>query len=447
MVMKTLDVYMNGYFIGQLARDGTGAHAFRYAQSWLEQAGARPISLSLPLQRDAYKGHEVINFFDNLLPDNDEVRDRIVARYQVESKQAFDLLSAVGRDSVGALQFVPKGESPGKVPELKYNKLTEYELERLLKGYQSKLPLGMLREFDDFRISVAGAQEKTALFQVNGKWCVPSGNTPTTHIIKLPIGKISSPHYTFDLSDSVENEMLCLRVARAFGFTVPDCEIITTPTMKALAVQRFDRKYSSDKTWLMRLPQEDYCQVFGLPSARKYEADGGPTIAGIMKHLQGSAEPISDRETFMSAQILFFLLGAIDGHAKNFSLYLEPYGGYRLTPLYDIISAYPALGGTGPHLRDLKLAMSLRGSKGKKWAIYTICRRHFLNTAKEAEFSIKRMDEIITDMCAQVDEVIEKVSKSLPEQFPASVSEPIFRGMRERKRRLMVCAESGDTKA
>ncbi|XKG35844.1 HipA domain-containing protein [Idiomarina loihiensis] len=146
----------------------------------------------------------------------------------------------------------------------------------------------MLRELDDFRISIAGAQEKTALLKIDGAWCIPNGNTPTTHIIKLPSGKIQSHDHTIDLSDSVENEMLCLKIARAFGFEAPDCEVIITPNVKALAVERFDRKYSKDHTWLMRLPQEDYCQVLGLPSARKYESDSGPSIADIMKHLQWS---------------------------------------------------------------------------------------------------------------------------------------------------------------
>ncbi|KXS33955.1 MAG: HipA [Idiomarina sp. T82-3] len=436
--MNTLDVYMNGYRVGQLTRDDSGAHTFRYDEVWIDKEGARPISLSLPLRHDTYSGNEVINFFDNLLPDSEEVRDRIVARYQTDSSQAFDLLAAIGKDSVGALQFLPSGEAPENIRELKYEKLSEEKLENVLRGYRSKAPLGMLRELEDFRISIAGAQEKTALLKIDGAWCVPNGNTPTSHIIKLSIGKIQSHDHTIDLSDSVENEMLCLKIARAFGFRAPNSEVITTPNVKALAVERFDRAYSSDNSWLMRLPQEDYCQVFGLPSARKYESDNGPSITSIMKHLQGSADSTRDRETFMRAQVLFFLLGAIDGHAKNFSVHIKPYGAFRLTPLYDIISAYPAVGGTGLNIRDLKLAMSLRGSAGKKWKIYQVYKRHFLNVAKEAEFSPTRMNEIITELCEQVDEVIERVRGDLPNDFPERVSVPIFEGMQERKRRLLV---------
>ncbi|RTE86575.1 MULTISPECIES: type II toxin-antitoxin system HipA family toxin [Gammaproteobacteria] len=435
--MSKLDVYMNGFKVGYLKRSDSGAHEFRYDNQWLIQEGARPISLSMPLRHDAYYGPEVINFFDNLLPDNEEIRDRVVARYAADSNQAFDLLSAIGRDSVGALQFVPEGKEPSGVRELRYEKLTEEKLERILTGYQSRAPLGMLRELDDFKISIAGAQEKTALLKVDGEWCIPVGNTPTSHILKLPIGKIESHDHTIDLSDSVENEMLCLRIAKAFGFDVPDCEVVTTSNVKALAIERFDRKYAKDRSWLMRLPQEDYCQVFGLPSARKYESDNGPSIADIMKHLQGSAKAQHDREVFMAAQVLFFLLAATDGHAKNFSLHIEPYGAYRLTPLYDIISAYPMLGGTGLNIRQLKLAMSLRGSTGKKWNIYQIFKRHFLNTSKLAEFSPTKMNQIISNMCGQVDDVISRVQKNLPRGFPEVVSKPIFEGMQARKERLM----------
>ena len=154
---------------------------------------AEPNKVDNTLRHDAYSGRAVINFVDNLLPDNEEVRDRIVARYQADSDQAFDLLVAIGKDSVGALQFLPAGEEPGNIRELSYEELTEEKLERVLKGYLSKAPLGMLRELDDFRISIAGAQEKTALLKINGAWCIPNGNTPATHRMTISNCAYSPP--------------------------------------------------------------------------------------------------------------------------------------------------------------------------------------------------------------------------------------------------------------
>jgi serine/threonine-protein kinase HipA len=117
----------------------------------------------------------------------------------------------------------------------------------LLQGYKADAPLGMLKEQEDFRISVAGAQEKTALLKINNSWCVPKGLTPTTHIIKLPIGEIKGPTATLDLSDSVENEWLCIELARGLGFSVPNIDIINVGDVKALAVERFDRRWLGDR--------------------------------------------------------------------------------------------------------------------------------------------------------------------------------------------------------
>lgn len=139
----------------------------------------------------------------------------------------------------------------------------------------------MITSEDDFRISVAGAREKTALLRMGEQWCIPQGATPTTHIIKLPIGEIKQPNATLDLRESVDNEYLCPRWPENC-LAVPEAEIITTPRIRALAVTRFDRRWAQEGRVLLRLPQEDLCQAFGLPSAMKYESDGGPGIAAIM---------------------------------------------------------------------------------------------------------------------------------------------------------------------
>ncbi|RRQ20351.1 hypothetical protein D5687_09810 [Guyparkeria sp. SCN-R1] len=102
---------------------------------------------------------------------------------------------------------------------------------------------------------------------------------------------------------------------------------------KALVVERFDRRWSSDGSWLMRVPQEDFCQALGIASARKYESDGGPSIRDGMDLLLGSQQPIEHRTNFFRSQIIFGALAAFDGHAKNFSLLLEPGDAYLLPPI------------------------------------------------------------------------------------------------------------------
>ena len=196
--------------------------------------------------------------------------------------------------------------------------LADKDIAELLRNYRT-LPLGMSRDLD-FRISLAGAQEKTALLWHDDGWQRPAGSTPTTHIIKLPIGKIE--HSGIDLSDSVENEWLCMEIMRGFGLPVPVVNISNFEDMQVLVVERFDRVLAEDKTWIIRHPVEDMCQANEFAPALKYESDGGPGIAMIMEKLKSSLHPEEDRRQFMRTVFLFWILGAIDGHAKNFSIFL-----------------------------------------------------------------------------------------------------------------------------
>ena len=142
-----------------------------------------------------------------------------------------------------------------------------------------------------------------------------------------------------DMRESLENEWLCSRLLAAYGVPVADCEVRQFGSTKALVVERFDRKLHSSGRYWLRLPQEDFCQATGTPSTTKYEADGGPGILEIARILQGSDSRDDDLATLMRAQLLFWMLAAIDGHAKNFSIRILPQNHFRLTPLYDVMSA------------------------------------------------------------------------------------------------------------
>ena len=401
---------------------------------------ARSLSLSLPLQKGKITSEQVYNYFDNLLPDPQLVCERIVKRFKAVSTQPFDLLSEIGRDSIGAITLLPESiaQTPtsSKNSVLSYATLADEQLISLLKGYQADAPLGMLKEQEDFRISVAGAQEKTALLKINNSWCVPKGLTPTTHIIKLPIGEIKGPTATLDLTDSVENEWLCIELARELGFAVPNIEIINIGDVKALAVERFDRRWLGDRSWLVRLPQEDMCQAHGVPSAIKYESDGGPGIAEIMKLLMGSKNALVDRDAFMRFQVFQWLIGATDGHAKNFSIFLEAGGAYRLTPFYDILSAYPILGSKGLNIRELTLAMGLTATKGKKRKIELIFPRHFIATAKTVGFDTRRMKEIIDEFAVTLPHAIDKLQQRIPANIPVQIKDAIFTNALKQAQRL-----------
>ncbi|NIG76074.1 type II toxin-antitoxin system HipA family toxin [Klebsiella sp. Ap-873] len=434
--MKRLSVYMNGYLVGQLVQENSGSNIFQYDHQWVKMPGARPISLSMPLRIAEYTGEVVFNFFDNLLPDNRDIRERIASRYHADSLQPFDLLYEVGRDCVGALILQPPQEAIQNIEQINSEMLDAEKLDAILMGYLNPSRY-LQQETYDFRISIAGAQEKTALLRYQNGWQLPKGITPTTHIFKLPVGEIQGHSFTLDLRDSVENEWLCMQLAGLYGLKVPTCEIITTRNIKALAVERFDRRFVDNNRWIARLPQEDICQALGFPSTKKYEIDGGPGIEPIMKFLLGSDNAEQDRENFMRSHILFWLLAASDGHAKNYSVGIMPGGGYSLTPLYDIMSCYPLIGGRGLAKQDIKMAMSLASSeKGRKYEWNTIFPRNFLATARKCGFSETRMSELIDEFYQKTPAVLSEAKALLPKNFPESISAAIFNGVENASRRL-----------
>lgn len=424
---QDLYVFMNGISVGILARIATGQLIFTYSKEWLNWKNSRPISLSMPLTEAPYKGQVVNNYFENLLPDSELIRQRIQARFNAPSKKCFDLLSFIGGDCVGALQLLTQA-SVKNIKKIESQPIDDTTIAKLLKHYRTA-PLGMDKEFS-FRISIAGAQEKTALLWYQNKWHLPQGTTPTSHIIKLPIGYIK--HSGIDLSESVENEWLCLQILSAFNLPVNHARIIQFDDVKTLVVERFDRRWENNRRWLMRLPQEDMCQAMGKPPGQKYESDSGPGIKDIMNILLGSQEAGNDREKFFKSVFLFWVLGAIDGHAKNFSLSIEPQGRYQLTPLYDVLSAYPLAAKRQIEWQKLKMAMSLNG-KNRHYYWKAIKPRHWLTMAEKCQFSASIMQSIIHDVCDNMENIINQVTKILPPNFPIHISNPIFSGMREIK--------------
>jgi len=423
--MASLFVYMNGYEVGEYIQRRGGAQAFIYSDSWLEQKAAIPVSLSLPLTDKTHKGDVVYNFFDNLLPDSMDIRNRIQSRFGAKTNQPFDLLSYIGRDCAGAVQLLSE-RSNINIKKINGTPLSTSEIADGLRNYRSA-PLGMGRD-RDFRISIAGAQEKTALLYHDNKWLRPSGTTPTTHIFKLPIGNIE--HAGIDLSESVENEWLCLEIFRSFGLPVPETRIEWFDEVKVLIVKRFDRELASDRSWIIRHPTEDMCQANGIAPALKYENEGGSGISTIMGLLKSSLNPEDDRKQFMRCTFLFWLLGAIDGHAKNFSIYLKQGGRFKLTPVYDVISAYPIAEKRQIEYRDLKMAMALHGKNSHyKW--YEIMPRHWFEESKRVDFPETEMQAIIDQTLSKIEDVIAEVNSKLPDKFPNNISSPIFEGMRK----------------
>src|ERR1700676_2972226 len=168
-----LNVFLNGRLVGRLRRQASGAIDFQYADEWLGWEQAFPVSLSLPLREDRYIGDPVVAVFDNLLPDNGDIRRRIAERAQAGGAGAYSLLAALGRDCAGALQFLPEGAAAGAAGAINARAVSNDEVAAIV-GDLARNPLGIGAD-QDFRISLAGAQEKTALLYWQNTWHVPHG--------------------------------------------------------------------------------------------------------------------------------------------------------------------------------------------------------------------------------------------------------------------------------
>lgn len=433
---------MNGAHVGTWSTAPSGLEILQYAEEWRDGPYGRPLSLSLPLLAggQALRGEVVRNYFENLLPDSKQLRERIARRYHTPSTQAFDLLAEVGRDCAGALQILPFGTVPDGVTAVNATPLTDREVAAQLRNMLAPAPLAH-PEDNDFRISIAGAQEKTALTFFNGRWCLPHGSTPTTHILKLPLGLVGGQQ--FDLRDSVENEWLCAQILRAFGLPMAECQPLQFDDMKVLSVTRFDRSWwtapQGDQR-LVRLPQEDMCQAMGAPPWLKYESDGGPGMGHIFKLLRSSSARAEDLLAFFQAQVLFWMLCATDGHAKNFSIFLHPGGSYRMTPLYDVLSASPILGKKAGQLSPFKakMAMAVRSTTAH-YRMREILRRHLVSLGERQGVVGARgetVDQLLESIADRTPGIISLVSALLPKDFPAYVAETIFQGLEQTAKKL-----------
>ncbi len=454
--MSTLGVWMNGRYVGAWQQVRGGRDRFSYDKDWISDPQSRALSLSLPMTADAVITSDAVGYyFDNLLPDSQGIRNRIRARFNTRSASTFDLLEAIGRDCVGAVQLLPEGGAPKDWDRLNVRLLKPKEIEAILRAVPTATAplLNGTAEGGDFRISLAGAQEKTALTRMGRHWYKPLGSTPTTHILKLPLGLVGNRK--LDLSHSVDNEWLCAALLKELQIPVANTDIGQFGEQRALIVERFDRRWQNvgdgdpraanfeplRDTWIARLPQEDFCQVIGRPHTRKYENEGGPSMRDILNELARAEHPAADQRLFMLSQLVFWMLAATDGHAKNFSLYHRRGGGFGLTPLYDVLSTWPVVGKRANQLAipELKLAMALHG-KTAHYKIVEILPRHFKALADKYP-DAEAWPAMIT-LAGRVESAIEAVQRRLPKGFAESVWVATCKGMLEQAKLFLSSAKA-----
>ncbi len=397
MTERTLIAVMNGTMIGTVVREPSGRTYFTYDDSWRQQPDAVPLSLSMPLARVAHP-HAVIDaFLWGLLPDNAQTLSRWASRFHVSARNAFGLLSHMGEDCAGAVQFVPPDQLPALAKDAveDIGWLSETQIGARLQLLRHD-PSATRSASDHGQFSLAGAQPKTALLLRDGRWGVPAGRTPTTHILKPP---------TDAFDGHAENEHFCLTLARRVGLPVAHSKVQQFDGESAIVVTRFDRIEHQGQ--LIRVHQEDLCQALGIQPTSKYQSDGGPGPLAIAKLLRThSSAPARDVDTFIDALAFNWLIGGTDAHAKNYALLFGRGGRVRLAPLYDLGSALPY-----PSLRQDKLASAMK--IGNTYRIRDIRRHHWEKLLREMRVDVDRALARLTNMARALPDHASDLARSM----------------------------------
>jgi serine/threonine-protein kinase HipA len=386
--------------MGRIRQDARGKLSFVYAEEWQSSPESFPLSISMPLGLAEHPHARIDAFLWGLLPDNERILDQWGRRFHVSARNAFGLISHVGEDCAGAVQFVVPERmetltrrSPGEVEWL-----DEAAIALRLRSLRADHAAWRLPR-DTGQFSLAGAQPKTALLFLNGRWGLPSGRVPTTHILKPPTG---------ELDGHAENEHFCLELARSLGMTVPNSSVMHFEDEIAMVVERYDRIRTGNR--LTRVHQEDMCQAVGLPPTRKYESEGGPgvaTIFGLLRTNSTNAE--EDISNFLDAIAFNWLIAGTDAHAKNYALMMSSGGQVRLAPLYDLASILPY-----PDFDPHRIRMAMR--LGGEYRLRNIGRRQWQKLATELRLDPERFFAKVARMAEAIPDHANTVAQQLGEE-------------------------------
>ena len=322
-----LAVFLSGIRMGAVVRSPGGRYGLDYADDY-RRTGRIPLSPTLPIGPGPFKSEHIDAYLEGLLPEKPAVREQWAIELGT-TDHAFALLTAMGRDCVGSVQFTP----PNQVSDL-LARPSDYKLQSMreigdrLRGLRES---GASWTLPDEHWSLPGAQDKFTLTRLGGAWHKHEGAGPSTHIVKPGVHQL---HHQAAL------EHATMRVAERLGLRVAATQMQDFDGETAVVVRRFDRIIRPDNT-IHRLHQVDFCQAMGRHPKNKYEERGGPRTESLATLLWNeSALPEVDVRRFSDAVLFNYIVGAPDGHSKNFALLYAPDGRARMAPLYDLSSAF-----------------------------------------------------------------------------------------------------------
>jgi len=420
---EPLIVLLGDDVAGTIERLPGGKLRFDYDEAYMSRSAATPLSVSMPLQVRSHPDRVITPWLWGLLPDNDAVLARWAREFQVSASSPFSLLSTpIGHDCAGAVRFV----IPAEVDEALSRKgrvawLSDDGVAQRLRELRHDSTAWLGRNFTG-QFSLAGAQSKTALLQHSGRWGVPSGSMPTTHILKPAITG-------FDDHDL--NEHLCLDAARRAGLLAVRTQVVRFGPESAVVVERYDRRPAGHT--FRRVHQEDLCQTMSVPPSSKYQSEGGPgprEIAGLLRRVLPPGVAYAAVWRFTDALIWNWLIAGTDAHAKNYSILLSG-TDVRLAPLYDISSALPY----GAHEKKLRLAMKIGGDYG-----LSPSRSTWLRAASELRLAPEKLVDRVRELAELAPDAFSEAAKApgviglhraLPAKLADLVAERVSRCLRQ----------------
>jgi serine/threonine-protein kinase HipA len=398
---RELIVLLGSERVGVVTQGPQGRFEFKYEQSWRDHVDSYPLSLSMPMMRASHGDSVVRPYLEGLLPDNRDVLNQWAREFHVSAGNPFALLSRMGMDCAGAVRFA----DPRDIDRLLHDDnsrvewCTDSDVAHLLKDLAEHHGTGRPAGSSGY-FSLGGAQPKTALLLEDGRWGVPSGRIPTSHILKPPAQR--------DLGGFEINEHLCLRLAGELGIPVPVSEIRRFDDQIAIVVSRFDR-LRSESGELVRIHQEDVCQALSVPPWRKYESEGGPGADALVALLMSASdEPDVDVATVLDALALNWVMVGTDAHAKNYSLLIGP-GSVRLAPIYDLVSVLPYT--RAIPFRKARLAMRL----GTEYHIWKIGVEHWTDLATRCGLDVEPVLDRIASLISLIPDAVSRAVASVRE--------------------------------
>ena len=423
---NTLLALYEDRLVGVLERaPRTGTMRFTYAPAWREASGAFPLSLSLPLAREQHLHGAILRVLDGYLPDRSDIREQLARDHQVAASDVFGLISALGEDCPGAIAFVrpSRREAFVKAASPSVAWLTEAALANRLRALAGPgAPARLTGDAGYF--SLAGAQPKIALFEAKGRWGIPRGGTPTTHILKPPLGK--KPEFLLA-------ELIGLRLAAAIGLSAASAKALHVEDQWVLSVQRYDRLKQNGR-W-RRVHQEDICQALGVSPTLKYESTGAPGIAQIVTLLRAhSQRAAEDIEAFLDMIALNWIIVGTDAHARNYSVLIGAGGTARLAPCYDVATAYGVA--RASNVREARMAMQIGG----EYIALNVSAREWHRLAEVINLAPSQLLARVNAVAQRVDVSVHDVQAQFDKELTPEFAQLAGRALTRITKRARTCA-------